>query len=165
MFPGGRDLLVQFIVHDHPVGRSSQNYLTLVDLERFGLAGQKEQLWLRPCEEGDHAVACLPFRIYGLALGDRVRLSADGATIVGLLERSGHRVLRVLFVPRPDQDAFMARVTDEVELAGLACEWSGNRHIAVDVPPEPRPDRLFGFLQEEVGAQRAYWEWADAEVF
>lgn len=156
---------MQFVVHDHPVGRSSQNVLTHVDLERFGFTGQKEQLWLRPSEEGDFVVACLPFRVYGLALWDRVQLSAEGSTIVRLLERSGRRVLRVLFLPRPDQDEFKARVTHEVELAGLVCEWSGNRHVAVDVPLGARPDRLFGFLQEEVAAQRAHWEWADAEAF
>ncbi|WP_176611541.1 DUF4265 domain-containing protein [Actinomadura sp. WMMB 499] len=156
---------MQFIVHEHPVGRAAQNYLAHVDLERFGLAGQREQLWLRPCQGGDYVVACLPFRVYGLALNDRVRLSEDGATVVELLERSGHRVLRVLFTPRSDQDAFMARITGEVEIAGLAFEWSGKRHLAVDVPQDASPVRLFGVLQEEIDAQQAYWEWADVEAF
>ncbi|MFE3455088.1 DUF4265 domain-containing protein [Nonomuraea sp. NPDC059194] len=156
---------MQFIVHDNPVGRSSRNYIAHVDLDRFGLAGQKEQLWLCPCEEGDYVVACLPFRVYGLALGDRVRLSADGSTIVEVIERSGHRVLRALIMPRPDQVQFMERVTGEVVSAGLVCEWSGDRHVAIDVPPEVSPDGLFATLHDEVAGQRAYWEWGDAAAF
>ncbi|MGW4412024.1 DUF4265 domain-containing protein [Nonomuraea sp. NPDC004702] len=156
---------MRFIVHDNPVGRSSRNYIAHVDLSRFGFADQKEQLWLRPCEEGDYVIACLPFRVYGLALGDRVRLSADGTAIVEVIQRSGARVLRALIMPRPDQVQFRERVTDEVVSAGLVCEWSGDRLVAIDVPAEASPDGLFATLHDEVEGRRAYWEWADAQVF
>jgi hypothetical protein len=89
---------MEFIVHDNPVGRTDRNYIARADLGPFGLDGQMEQLWLRPLDDGTFAIACIPFRTYGLALGDRVRLSGEGTQVAEVLTASGHRVLRMLLI-------------------------------------------------------------------
>ncbi|MCX5192295.1 DUF4265 domain-containing protein [Streptomyces sp. NBC_00249] len=93
--------MTKFIVHDDPVGRAQRNYIAQADLAPFGLDGQVEQLWLKPLNDGTFSIACIPFQTYGLALGDRVRLSANDqvSEVVG---PSSHRVLRMLLMPAPD---------------------------------------------------------------
>ncbi|MFE8017401.1 DUF4265 domain-containing protein [Streptomyces antibioticus] len=80
------------------------------DLAPFGLDGQKEQLWLEPVGDGVYSVACIPFRTYGLALGARVRLS-ENDEVSEVVERSSHRVLRILLMPTPDPGDWSRRRT------------------------------------------------------
>jgi hypothetical protein len=159
--------VIQFIVHDDPVGRAHSNYIAHADLAPFGLDGQKEQLWLNPLNDGTFSIACIPFHTYGLALGDRVVLSDDDEVteVVGL---SWHRVLRLLFVPglAPEQLAqAVDRIKSGISAAGLLSEWSGDRHVAVDIPPNADASRLFEIMEREVTEGRAFWEWADAMPF
>ncbi|MCF3179696.1 DUF4265 domain-containing protein [Streptomyces polychromogenes] len=157
----------EFIVHDEPVGRARNNYIAHADLAPFGLDGQMEQLWLKPLNDGTFSVACIPFRTYGLALGDRVVLSEDDqvSEVVG---RSQHRVLRMLLMPSPDPERVAeatTRIKAETDAAGLLSEWNGDRHVAVDVPPQANPSRLFAVMEREVAEAGAFWEWADAMPF
>ncbi|MEU2834946.1 DUF4265 domain-containing protein [Streptomyces lavendulae] len=156
-----------FIVHDDPVGRGQRNYIAHADLAPFGLDGQMEQLWLEPLNDGTYSIACIPFRTYGLALGDQVRLSEDDevSEVVGL---SSHRVLRMLLMPDSVPE-WLGETTDrikaEIDAAGLLSEWSGDRHVAVDMPAPANPSKLFEVMEREVSAGRAFWEWADAMPF
>ncbi|MFE6867759.1 DUF4265 domain-containing protein [Kitasatospora sp. NPDC057692] len=116
---------------------------------------------------GTFSIACIPFRTYGLALGDRVVLSDDDevAEVVAL---SWHRVLRLLFVPglAPTQLAqAVDRIKNGISTAGLLNEWSGDRRVAVDIPPNTDASRLFEIMEHEVTEGRAFWEWADAMPF
>ncbi|PIB00002.1 MULTISPECIES: DUF4265 domain-containing protein [Streptomyces] len=159
--------MTEFIVHDDPVGRAQSNYIAHANLAPFGLNGQMEQLWLKPLNDGTFSIACIPFRVYGVALGDRVLLSADDevSEVVGL---SRHRVLRMLLMPGPDPTRLTeatARIKQEIDAAGLLSEWSGDRHVAVDVPPQTTPSRLFEVMEREVAEAGAFWEWADAMPF
>ncbi|MFC8718158.1 DUF4265 domain-containing protein [Kitasatospora sp. NPDC057198] len=158
---------MQFVVHEHPVGRAATNYIARADLAPFGLEGQVEQLWLTPAGEGRYRVACVPFFTYGIALGDTVLLDGDDyvSQVVGV---SRHRVLRLLFTPDlPAADLRRAAdlVTTEVLAAGLPSEWSGERFVAVDVPPGAAPSGVFAAMEAAVAAGHAFWEWADAEPF
>ncbi|MEU3558547.1 DUF4265 domain-containing protein [Kitasatospora sp. NPDC006786] len=159
--------MIEFIVHDDPVGRAQSNYIAHADLAPFGLDGQKEQLWLKPLNDGTFSIACIPFRTYGLALGDRVVLSDDDE-VAEVATLSWHRVLRLLFIPglAPAQLAqAVDRIKSEISTAGLLSEWSGDRHVAVDIPPNTDASRLFEFMEHEVTEGRAFWEWADAMPF
>ncbi|MFG3283351.1 DUF4265 domain-containing protein [Streptomyces sp. NPDC048111] len=158
--------MTEFIVHDDPAGRAQSNCIARVDLAPYGLDGQMEQLWLKPFNDGTFSVACIPFRVYGLALGDRVLLSEDDevSEVVGL---SWHRVLRML-MPTPDPTRLIeatARIKHEIDAVGLLSEWSGDRHVAIDVPPQATPSQLFDVMEREVDEAGAFWEWADAMPF
>ncbi|MFJ4866905.1 DUF4265 domain-containing protein [Streptomyces sp. NPDC088748] len=162
-----RGATTKYIVHDEPVGRAQSNYIAQADLAPFGLDGQVEQLWLKPLDDGTFSIACIPFQTYGLAPGDRVRLSANDqvSEVVG---RSSHRVLRMLPMPVPDPKQLtetINRIPTAVDAAGLLNEWSGDRHVAVDILPEAHPSTLFDIMQREVSEGRAFWEWADAMPF
>ncbi|QSB13577.1 DUF4265 domain-containing protein [Natronosporangium hydrolyticum] len=130
--------VAKYIVHESPVGRASSNYLVMVDLEAYGFAGTLEQIWLRPLDSKAYEVSCIPFRVYGLALNDVVELDADGKKVVGVVRRSGHRVFRVLLTPLlsvSKLDEVRNSVTGAIIDDALKAEWSGDRHVAVDVPP------------------------------
>jgi hypothetical protein len=48
---------------------------------------------------------------------------------------------------------------------GLKFEWSGNRHIAIDLPPGGKINEVWNAIAVPVSAKQAYWEWADVEEF
>ncbi|WUD78375.1 DUF4265 domain-containing protein [Streptomyces sp. NBC_00510] len=159
--------MMEFIVHDEPVGRAQSNYIAHADLAPFGLDGQLEQLWLKPLEDDTFSIACIPFRTYGQALGDRVRLSEDDQ-VSDVVSFSRHRVLRMLLMPSPDPERLaeaIARIKVEIDAAGLLSEWSGTRHVAVDVPPQANPSKLFAVMEREVSEAGAFCEWADVMPF
>ncbi|MEU9383853.1 DUF4265 domain-containing protein [Streptomyces sp. NPDC048279] len=158
---------MQYIVHQDPVGRAESNYIAQVDLAAFDLDGQIEQLWLLPEEHGTYAVACIPFTTYGLALGDRVRLS-PGNRVVDVVQTSGHRVLRTLLSPSADAERLgrsIDLIKNAVRESGLLSEWHGERFVAIDVPPGTDMSLPFALLQREVHEAGAFWEWADAMPF
>jgi hypothetical protein len=105
--------------------------------------------------------------VYGLALGDVVRLSDDGK-IAALVEADGHRVLRLMLVDNPDP-ARLGRAVDEIKAciasAGLPSEWHGPRFVAVDVPPAEHPETVYAVMGRIVEEGRGYWEWADTRRF
>jgi hypothetical protein len=155
------------IVHDDPVERKDSNYIAQIDLAPFGLDGQHEQVWLHDLADGTYALACIPFMAYGLALGDVVRLAADGR-VEQLVRRGGHRTLRLLLV----EDADTARLAATVDAAkfcvasaGLLSEWHGERFIAVDVPPGAPAGVVFDTMGRIVHDGLGHWEWADALPF
>lgn len=120
------------------------NYIAHVDLAPFGLDEEMEQLWLRQRGDDRFSLCCIPFRAYGLALDDVVGLSADG-TITRLVRRSGRRFLRILFMPVPGLADLLQQIRGEVSRLGLMSEWSGDRHIAIDVPPGVEVDSIRRF--------------------
>ncbi|MEU4728953.1 DUF4265 domain-containing protein [Streptomyces sp. NPDC023588] len=116
---------------------------------------------------GPKATTSPKFQTYGLALGDRVRLSANNQVgeVVG---SSSHRALRMLLMPTPHRKQLtetVDRIRTEIDAAGLLSEWNGDRHVAVDIPPGAKPSTLFDIMQREVSEGRAFWEWADAMPF
>lgn len=158
---------MQFVVHEDPVGRAAPNYIARADLAPFELDGQVEQLWLNALNDGSYEVACIPFSVYGLALGDTVLLNDDDY-VSEVVKTSWHRTLRLLFAPglspaelRRGAEAIRAEIT----AAGLRSEWNSDRLVAVDVPPNAEPTRLFAVMEAVVDAGRALWEWADARPF
>jgi hypothetical protein len=159
---------MKIIVHESPVGRASQNYIAMADLRPFGFRDLLEQLWLTSLGEKKYQVACIPFRVYGMALNDIVELDAAARHVKSVVGRSGHRVFRVFFAPalsEVDLPAVVARVEAAVVEAGLKFEWSGNRHIAVDLPPGGDITGVWRAITVPVAAKQAYWEWADVEEF
>lgn len=152
----------RYIVHDRPVWRGDQNYIATADLAPFGFEGDFEQLWLRSSGDG-LVVACIPFRVYGLALGDTVELGADDCLKL-VSARSGRRVLRVLFAESALEAA--ARLRDFIA-EKLLSEWSGERHVAIDFPGGRLhiADEIGKVILQELDGGLAFWEWGDSRPF
>ncbi|MFI2378775.1 DUF4265 domain-containing protein [Streptomyces sp. NPDC018964] len=156
---------ITYVSHEDPAWRGEKNYMAMADLARFDLDGMLEQLWLRELAEGaGYEVCCIPFYVYGLALGDVVGKS-EADTIDRLISKSGRRVLRVLFTePRPAGDS-RAALRSAVDSADLLSEWNGDRHVAIDVPDVPAAQPVFDSVQEEIQQGTAFWEWSDSKNF
>jgi hypothetical protein len=157
-----------YITHDSPIGRTDRNHLALVDLVPFGFPDTAEQVWLVQSEGARFTVACVPFRVYGLAYSDTVELDDEGRKVVRVAGRSGHRVFRVFFPPALAEED-MRRVGEAIAVASagnsLQFEWSGTRHVAIDIPTGGRLDDVWNIVQPLEVQGRAVWEWADAEDF
>jgi len=156
---------MKFIVHENPALRSKSNYIARVELSPFEFGGEVEQLWLERLDDGSFELCCIPFRAYGLALGDLVSVSEDGTTVTGVICGSGRRVLRVLLVPGEAIQTAVNEIKREVEKANLISEWSGDRHVAVDVPPMADISSLIGAVERGEAESVMFWEWGDATSF
>lgn len=156
---------MKFIVHESPVRRGDSDYIARADLSPFGLEGEVEQLWLKRLEDGSLELCCIPFRAYGISLGDIVSLSEDGTTVARLVRKSGRRVLRVFLLETPDFSSMARQFDAEISRLGLLSEWSGDRHAAIDVPIGADVASLIGLFERGEAESRAFWEWADAVSF
>jgi hypothetical protein len=155
---------VTYVSHEDPVWRDGESYIAMVDLAPFDLAGMREQIWLREVDGGGYQLCCIPFYIYGLALGDVVTKDPED-TIDHVVSRSGRRVLRVLFSePRPTQDS-RAALRSAITSAGLLSEWNDDRHVAIDVPDMSAMQPVFDSVYMEIDNGTAFWEWGDAQEF
>lgn len=161
--------VTNYIVHEAPVGRSSSNYLAMVDLAPYGFAGSLEQIWLRPLEGNGYGVSCIPFRVYGLALNDVVILDPEGGkNIIEVLSPSGHRVFRVFLAPSLSvSELYEMRnlITFSTIEDALKSEWSGDRHVAIDVPLGREVGRVWPAIENAAAEEKLYWEWGDVEAF
>lgn len=156
-----------YIVHDAPALRDAANFISMIDLEPFGFPGQFEQVWLRQDDRDVFELCCIPFRACGLALNDTVRVTRDATLVYELVTRSGKRNLRVLLAEgrgRLQKDGG-GRIEDICHSLGLLYEWSGYRHIAIDVPGDSEIAALLSCVVNEEEKFRAEWEWADVEEF
>ncbi|WP_329474354.1 DUF4265 domain-containing protein [Kribbella sp. NBC_01484] len=159
--------VVNFIVHDAPALRGESNYIARIDLAPFEFEGQIEQVWLqRTGDDGEAVLCCIPFRAYGLALRDTVRISAE-STVIELVRRSGHRALRALLAEADAEQIRMikAEIDARISRAGLLFEWSGDRHVAIDVPPGADAESMMDYFERGEAAAHLYWEWSDVERF
>ncbi|MER7249755.1 DUF4265 domain-containing protein [Kribbella sp. NPDC000426] len=158
---------IKFIVHDEPALRGESNYIARVDLAPFGFEDQVEQVWLRRmADDGEAVVCCIPFRACGLALRDMVRLSAE-STVIELVRPSGSRALRAL-IAELDVEGIRrvnAEVQARISQSGLLFEWSGDRHVAIDVPPGADAEAIMDYFDAEEAADRLSWEWSDVVRF
>ena len=59
----------------------------------------------------------------------------------------------------------IARIKTKITTSALLSEWSGDRHVAVDIPPGAKTDSLLKVMEREVAEAGAFWEWAHAEPF
>jgi hypothetical protein len=156
-----------YLVHEAPAWRPGQGYIAMIDLAPFGFPNLNEQMWLKQLDQARYEVSCIPFRAYGIALGDVVELDNE-RFIARIIHGSGRRVLRVFFAePRPPENGNDARrnLMIEVDSAGLLSEWSGDRHIAIDVPSGVNMQRVYDSVAHEIEVRSAFWEWADSEAF
>jgi hypothetical protein len=158
--------VISFIVHDEPALRSESDYIARIDLAPFGLVGQVEQVWLRRTQGGEATLCCIPFRAYGLALRDTVRISTESA-VVALIGCSGNRTLRALIsdVGAERVRTMKTEIDARIARTGLLYEWSGDRHVAIDVPSGADAETIVDYFDVEESKGSLNCEWGDVEEF
>jgi len=155
-------------VHEDPTLHKKNYYIARIDLAPFGFDDLIEQVWLSRLSAAEFLMCCIPFRAYGLALGDVVRLSQDGSLITEIVRPSGNRVMRALLVDglsSRERSAIAESLNDVTRNADLMQEWSGDRYIAIDIPPSKKTDTLIDLLKSEQHNGRLFWEWGDVIPF
>jgi hypothetical protein len=71
------DAAVNYVQHEHPIGRASQNYIIHAEVGEFDDGPAREQLWTVQLSPDTFEVACLPFFTYGVCFRDVVRIDTD----------------------------------------------------------------------------------------
>ena len=101
-----------------------------------------------------------PFYAYGLSWLDVVEAHPDEQgqlAFARIVEKSGHRTVRIIFDPGIDEDPEGQAVVDELVRLGCSYEGAHAGYIAVDLPPAVDLMRVARHLTEQ-GVQ---WEHAD----
>lgn len=121
--------------HKEPLNNGASSTL-LVDLAPFGMPGRFEELRAKPHSKGKYSISSIPFYPYGIAKCDIVAAMAhaNGLLLNGVLERSGHRTLRVAFTDLADVQSLHDELHRLVEDLAMEYEWHAAGYLAVDLP-------------------------------
>ncbi|GCB48660.1 hypothetical protein SNL152K_5987 [Streptomyces sp. NL15-2K] len=98
---------------------------------------------------------------------DVVRIDEDDM-LTEVVSSGGHRTLRALTVPGltdVEVTALADRVNSLAQREGFVREWSGDRHVAVNIPGDRDPSPLVALMSEQRAAGKLFWEWSDMKPF
>ncbi len=122
-----------------------------------------ETVWAEPLGGGRYRIDSIPFFAYNVSAGDVVEASSDGELLrpTALVEKGGHRTLRVAFPEEQGgvEGAAARALAAELERLGCAYEGFEPMLLAVDVPPEVELDPVLDALERT----EAEWEYGDPQ--
>lgn len=141
MSPDARDAR-----HEDPIWRERSNFLIAAAITSE--LADREQLWARQISDDTFEICCIPFFVYGLALGDVVQTAPAGGrryVVHKVVRPSGRFVFRVWF-----GDSFQPRreIAEQLEALGAIVEWSSPNLLAVDAADENLAMTISGWLLE-----------------
>ncbi len=143
----------QYLTHENPVWREKADFIihAMVDSEDKIL--RFEQLWVRRINSGENnfEICCIPFFLYNLSLGDKVRTKArHGKKYIfqEVIERSGHQTFRIWF-NKKDEDRF--QIINELKEMGCLLEWQTPKGslLAIDVSSNELGGKVAHYLFEK----------------
>lgn len=79
--------------HVHPAWKGKADYIFRCRIESKNDRDEWEQMWGKVIVEHTYMVCCIPFFIYGLSLGDVVKVNEDGD--FEILEKSSQNTIRI----------------------------------------------------------------------
>lgn len=119
-------------------------------------------LWAEPLGSDRYRIESCPFFAYGLSRDDVVYATGRPPFIESVLEKGGHRTLRVAL------DGNEALASAPVQgllghLIELGCthELLRPKLVAIDLPSNADLEGVMRELEREARAGRLVWEWAD----
>ena len=128
--------------HLRPVWAAEADFLIMAVLPDPPLEGKWEQLWTQRVSEDEFRVCCIPFFIYGIALGDVVRTTPQNGkkfVIEQVTQRSGRGVLR--FWTKHARPEHIARLHAVINQSCYLAESYGEHLLAIDLNSDgPHPD-------------------------
>lgn len=104
---------------------------------------EREQLWGRRLDERKLEVCCIPFFIYGVALGDIVEID-ENSVLANVVEKAGRYVFRVWL--GETVNPWREEVLEELSRLGCLTEFYSQNVIAVDAQDEPQAQTLANLL-------------------
>jgi hypothetical protein len=133
----------------------------MVKVELRGPGGDAETLWATPLGRHRYRLENSPFFAYGVSWLDVVeaRPPSEGEfpAFVRVLEKSGHRTVRVILRPPADRSRKAAALLQRLVEMGCSYEGANPSFIAVNVPPQVDLARVCDYL---TGTGQE-WEHAD----
>jgi hypothetical protein len=148
----------EFVVHQDPVWRERSDFVINAELPEKDGPQRFEQLFARQLGDDRFEVCCIPFALYGVALGDIVATMPSGArkyVVKEVVKPSGRYVFRVWFgqsfYPRDE-------VARELKVLGSLTEWSSRNLLAVDAVDLEHAQTVADFLAESEKAGRLVYE-------
>jgi hypothetical protein len=143
--------------HEDPVWREHANFMIHARLPEEDRPKRFEQLWTRRLADNRFEICCIPFLVFGLALGDVVVTSPreDFQYVVDkVIARSGRYVFRVQFSP-----SFHPRdeIAAGLEALGSLIEWPSRNMLVVDAADGEHTRAVVDFLMKhEMEGHLAY---------
>ena len=123
--------------------------------------GDVETLWASPLGNDLYRLENSPWYAYGVSWQDVVEAhspeTGDLPQFVRVVEKSGHRTIRIILKPPTDESTESQAVLDRVCALGCSYEGANRSYIAIDLPPSVDLDEICQFLIS-TGQQ---WEHAD----
>ena len=119
-------------------------------------------IWAEPLGSERYRIESCPFFAYGLSRDDVVHAPGRPPWIDGVVEKSGHRTLRLAL--DADEDLSAPRVRDLfAKLVEMGCthETLRPKLVAIDVPPSAPLDEVAARLEALSRGGLLVWEWAD----
>jgi hypothetical protein len=130
-------------VHPFPIWRDRANFVFAAHQGMKDGKNEWEQLWGQEVAPRRYVVCCIPFFVYGVALGDEIEIDTD-FVFQRVLRFSGQVTFRVWF---GKQDATKRQdLVREIEAMKPLMEWSSENLLALSVP-EVEAQRMAGYLQ------------------
>lgn len=123
--------------------------------------GEFETMWATPAGAGRYRLENSPFFAYRVSWQDVVEARPEdesGLPVVQcVVEKSGHRTLRLILSPGPNQAPEQQRILNQVTELGCTYEAYNERYYAIDVPPGIRLEPVVEYLTRD----RQEWEYVD----
>ena len=119
-----------------------------------------ETLWAERVGPDRYRLDNSPFFAYGVSWQDIIeaRPADDGMlTFVRVVEKAGHRTVRVILDPGADRSLESQAVLDGLVALGASYEGANPRYLAIDIPPKVALDSIVEYLV----ASGCQWEYGD----
>jgi hypothetical protein len=123
-------------------------------------------LWAEPLGAARYRIESCPFFAYGISREDVVRAidaaGEDAPRLEDVVEKGGHRTLRLALDPRHDaDDASVQGLLERLLELGCTHELLRPKLVAIDLPPEVDVAVVAELLQALADEGTLLWEWAD----
>lgn len=138
--------------HQYPLWKDNTTTWIYAHITDRGHAGRLydglEQIPASHESGNNYQICCVPLGIYGYALGDVVETIKSGNMryISGIVSRSGHYTLRLMYSPGSNLDIHK-RVAEELSSLGCSVEREDDRRCAIDAPDRKSADLALTFLK------------------
>lgn len=151
----GERMTARYSMHREPVWRDRSDFIINARLPEDS---HFEQLWVRRLSDDAFEVCCIPFFLYGVALGDAVEVVEDsgfGFLLKRVLGSAGRSVFRVHFA---ESSADQQQVVANLVPMGALLEWSSSTLLAVDAGDSALARVVAGYLEELEGRGSVVFE-------
>lgn len=105
----------------------------------------REQLGARAVNETQVELCCLPFYLYGYALGDILRVSVPDCIVQEVVQKSGRFIFRIMFWSEPER---AVQIADHCKSEfGALFEWHSPQFCAVDIATSEQANRFWDYAK------------------